>query len=91
MMYDEGDNIVISFTKLIKGGSMDDVFIIEKADPEQIRSVLFIHSCVPKIKEFTHNLRFNQEVLTSPYMKEFEEMMAGLVFFVIETDSKDAI
>jgi hypothetical protein len=68
---------------------MDDVFIVERAADEEVKSVLFIHSCIPKIKEFTHNLRFNREVLTSPYIKTFEDMLSGLIFFVIDTDSKD--
>ena len=59
MIYDESDSILISFTKMIKDGTMDDVFIIEKADIEEVNSVFFIHSCVPEIKQFTHNLRFN--------------------------------
>lgn len=77
------------FTKLVIDGTMDDVFIVEKAHDDEVRSVLFIHSCIPKIKEFVHNLRFNQEVLTSPYIKTFEDMLSGLIFFVIETDDKD--
>ena len=89
MSYDESDHIQILFTKLIIDGTMDDVFIVEKADDDESKSVLFIHSCIPKIKEFTHNLRFNKEVLTSPYIKTFEDMLSGLIFFVIETDSKD--
>ena len=89
MTYDESDNMVIMFTKLIKNGSNDDNFILERSSLEETRSVLFIHSCVPKIKEFVHNLRFHQEILTSPYIKTFEEMLSGLVFFTVETDSKD--
>jgi len=68
---------------------MDDVFIVERSSSEETKSVLFIHSCIPKIKEFTHNLRFEQHILTSPYIKGFEEMLSGLIFFIIETESKD--
>jgi hypothetical protein len=50
---------------------------------------LFIHSSVPKIKEFVYNLRYNKNLLTSPYMKKFEELLAGLIFFVVQTDSTD--
>lgn len=89
MGYDESDHIQILLTKLIIDGTMDDVFIVERAADEEVKSVLFIHSCIPKIKEFTHNLRFNREVLTSPYIKTFEDMLSGLIFFVIDTDSKD--
>ena len=55
----------------------------------EVESILFIHSCVPMIKEFTYNLRYNHSVLTSPYMKAFEELLSQLIFFVIETDSID--
>ena len=33
MMYDESDNIIINTTKLVKVGSMDDVYILEKVKP----------------------------------------------------------
>lgn len=32
MMYDEMDNLIFNATKMVKVGSMDDVFIIEKVD-----------------------------------------------------------
>ena len=51
--------------------------------------MLFIHSCIPKIKEFSFNLQYNTSTMSSPYLKTFEELLRGLVFFVIETDSKD--
>ena len=89
MMYDEIDNLIFNATKLTKVGTMDDVFIIEKVDQTEVEAVLFIHSCVPKIKEFSYNLQFNSSTLSSPYLKTFEDLLAGLVFFVIETDSKD--
>lgn len=87
MMYEETDNIIINNTKLIKGGSMDDVFILELTDIEEINSVLFIHSCVPKIKEFVYNLRNHRAKLDSPYMKAFEDLLSGLVNFIINTDA----
>ena len=85
MMYDESDNIIINNTKLIKGGSMDDVFIIELVSVEEINSVLFIHSCVPKIKEFVYYLRNHRAKLDSPYMKAFEDLLSGLVGFIINS------
>ena len=75
MMYDESDNIIINNTKMIKGGSMDDVFIIELVSIEEVNSVLFIHSCVPKIKEFVYNMRNFRAKLDSPYMKAFEDLL----------------
>lgn len=53
MMYDESEQIRINNIKLIKNGSMDDVFIFEKVMIDEYRSLLFIQSCVPKIKEFS--------------------------------------
>ena len=84
MGYDESDNVQILLTKLIIDGTMDDVFIVERASDTEVKSVLFIHSCIPKIKEFTFNLRFNREVLTSPYIKTFEDMLSGLIFYIID-------
>ena len=69
---------------------MDDVFIIEKVGPDELQSVLFIHSCVPQIKTFVHNLKFKPEELTSPYMQGFTEMLQELVLFMIVTDEEDA-
>ena len=89
MGYDESDNVQILLTKLIIDGTMDDVFIVERASDIEVKSVLFIHSCIPKIKEFTFNLRFNREVLTSPYIKTFEDMLSGLIFYIIDTDDKN--
>lgn len=54
---------------------MDDVFIIEKVGQDELKAVLFIHSCIPKIKEFTYNLRFTSTTLSSPYMKTFEDLL----------------
>ena len=87
MMYDESDNIIINNTKLIKGCSMDDVFILELVHIEEINSVLFIHSCVPKIKEFVFNLRNHRVKLDSPYMKSFEDLLLGLVRFIIDLEA----
>ena len=89
MMYDEMDNLIFNATKMVRVGSMDDVFIIEKVDVKEVEAVLFIHSCIPKIKEFSFNLQYNTSTMSSPYLKTFEELLRGLVFFVIETDSKD--
>lgn len=36
MMYEESDNVIFNATKMIKGGSMDDVFIIEKVSQEEL-------------------------------------------------------
>jgi hypothetical protein len=87
--YDESDTVVLNFTKIIKDGSMEDVFILEKVEKEELNAVLFIHSCVPKIKEFMYNLRERPQVLTSPYLKEFEELITGLIFFVCITDNSN--
>ena len=89
MGYDEAEYIQLMLTKLVIDGTMDDVFIVERASDKEVKSILFIHSCIPKIKEFTQNLRFNREVLTSPYIKTFEDMLSGLIFFVIDTEGTD--
>ena len=75
MNNEEGDNVTVNHTVMVKIGTMDDVFIIDKAATEEIQAVLYLHSLVPKIKKFTYDLRFNHSVLTSPYMKEFEDIL----------------
>jgi hypothetical protein len=89
MTFDETEFLIVNVTKMVKNGTMDDVYILEKVAKTEIESILFIHSCVPMIKEFTYNLRYNHAVLTSPYMKAFEELLTQLIFFVIETDTSD--
>jgi hypothetical protein len=69
---------------------MDDVFILEKVSTEELQPVLFIHSCIPKIKEFTYNLRFTTSgSLSSPYMKSFEDLLQGLVLFMLSPFVED--
>ena len=75
MTYDEQEFLIVNVTKMVKNGTMDDVYILEKVKKEEVEQILFIHSCVPMIKEFTYNLRYNHSVLTSPYMKSFEELL----------------
>jgi hypothetical protein len=89
MTYDEQEFLIVNVTKMVKNGTMDDVYILEKVKKDEVEQILFIHSCVPMIKEFTYNLRYNHSVLTSPYMKAFEELLTQLIFFVIETDTSD--
>ena len=56
---EEGDVITVNHTIMVRVGTMDDVFIIEKAATEENEAVLYLHSLVPKIKRFTYDLRFN--------------------------------
>jgi len=44
---------------------------------------------VPKIKEFTINLRVNPVELKPPYIKVFEELLVKMVFCVTKSDSND--
>lgn len=76
IMVDETDNIIMNVTKMIHVGSMDDVFILEKFDPQEIKVISFIQSSVPKIKEFIYYLRFKSELVNSPYMIKFEELLS---------------
>jgi hypothetical protein len=90
-MYDESEYLIVNSTKMVKNGTMDDVYILEKVYNSEIKPILFIQSTVPQIKEFSYNLRYKPNTLTSPYMKEFEDLLIKLVFFIIETGgSKDA-
>jgi len=88
-MYDESEFLIVNNSKLVKVGTMDDVYILEKVAKDEIESILVIQSCVPKIKEFSYNLRYNQNSLTSPYMKAFEMLLIQLVYFTINSESTD--
>lgn len=37
----------------------DDIFILRKAEEQEVYDVLFIHSCVPTLKNFVYNIRKN--------------------------------
>ena len=74
---------------MVAVGSMDDVFILQKFNDEEVVSLLFIHSSVPKIKEFIYIVRTEPLQLKSPYMKGFEDLLARMVFFLTRTESLD--
>ena len=80
---EDTDNIVCNWTSLVKRGSNDDVFIIEKYDQDEVRKILFIQSGVPRIKEFIYNVRCTPNNLKSPYMKAFEELVGRYVLFMV--------
>jgi hypothetical protein len=86
-MVEESDFIIFNKTKLIHHGTMDDVYILQKYDMEEVRKILFLQSCIPKIKEFVINLRDNPVDLKPPYIKIFEELLVKMVFFVTKSDS----
>ncbi len=83
MQNEELENVVVNNVKLASRSGMDDVFILEKVNEEEVKTVLFVHSCVPKIKEMIYNLRRDPTKLKSPYMKSFEELLMKLVFFAV--------
>ena len=69
----------------------DDIFILRKADESEINDVLFIHSCVPTLKNFIYNVRMNQlDKFNVGYMTHLEKILSNLIFFVTETENKDA-
>jgi len=64
---------------------MNDVFVPIKADKQEIQDVLFIQSAVPKIKLFLHYIRKQKtELLNLPFFIGIEELLKGLIFFVLE-------
>lgn len=87
---DNSDSILTNMTKMIPIGSMDDVFVLQKFNATEIKSILFVHSCVPRIKEFIYIIRNEPLQLKSPYMKNFEDLLVKMVFFVTKTESENA-
>lgn len=76
-------------TVLKRTSTMDDVYILQKFSIEKVKRILYLQSCVPKIKEFTYNLRLSPVDLKPPYIKVFEELLGRLVFFVTKSESKN--
>ena len=75
---------------LRKNHKEEDVFIIKKADQQEVADVLFIHSCVDQLKQFIFNIRKKQnESLTVTYFVTIEELISEMIFFVTETESND--
>lgn len=86
---DETDTMSNKNTILKRTSTMDDVYILQKYKIDQVNRILYLQSCVPKIKEFTYNLRLCPIDLKPPYIKVFEELLRKLIYFVTKTDSKD--
>ena len=70
-------------------GDMNDVFVPKKCDQEEIDTVLFVQSAVPKIKQF---LNYNRhcsdpkvkEKLNLPFCIEIQNLLKRLILFVID-------
>jgi len=68
----------------------DDVFIVEKCTYDEESDILFIHSCVPLLKQFITEIRNEaQEHFTLAYFTEFEQLLSSLIFFLTESENKD--
>ena len=64
---------------------MNDVFVPIKCEREEIETVLFIQSAVPKIKAFLECLRAGDtDTLNLPFLIGIQELLKSLIFFVIE-------
>lgn len=76
-----------SAIKLKAHGNMNDVFIPQKCPKEEIDSVLFIQSAVPRIKVFLlYNREYKKykEMLNLPFCIGIEELLKRLIFFVLD-------
>ena len=87
IMVDVSDSMIFNGIKMINQASMDDVFILDKYDPNEIRANLFIQSCVPPIKEFLYISRLKANDLRGPYMKRFEDLLSQMYFFLISSEN----
>ena len=69
----------------------EDAFIIEMANSDYIRDWLRIHSAIPILKGYITDLKKKREdvIRSKDKMKIIENILIGLIFFVIETDEKD--
>ena len=68
---------------------MNDVFVPKKCDLEEIDTVLFIQSAVPKIKQFLNYNRhcsdpLIKEKLNLPFCIEIQNLLKRLIMFVID-------
>ena len=82
-MTDQHSDVAPNMTQMVRKVTNDDVFVIEKLDPAEVKQILFILSGVPSIKEFIINVRVNQQNLKSPSMKQFEELVGKYVLFMV--------
>jgi len=89
MMVDVSDFMIHNGVKLINKASMDDVFILDKFETTEVRSNLFLQSCIPIIKEFLYVVRVRPNDLRGPYMKGFEDLLVKMLYFTIKTDNTD--
>lgn len=90
MNKEEFNDTVIQKLILKKVSKEDDVFILKKAPQKEVQDIMFIHSCIPVLKQFIFQIRRKQiEKFSLPYFSHFEKLLGSLIFFVTETESKD--
>lgn len=54
----------------------DDAFVLKRADDEEIKDVLFIHSCVDPIRRFLYVMRRSlMDALTLPFFIAMEDLL----------------
>lgn len=69
---------------------MDDVFIPQKVDDQDILDVLLIQSSVPLLKKYIELLRQpKNDELTLPFYIDIEELICKLIAFVLDKEIDD--
>jgi hypothetical protein len=69
---------------------MNYVFLPVKENIDVLRDLNFIHSTVPKIKQFLYYIRTNQvDALNLPFFISLMELLKGVIYFVLDIKSDD--
>ncbi len=90
MNKEEFDFLKTQILMLRRHHKEEDVFVLKKADQTEVSEVLFIHSCVDKLKFYLYYLRKRLSGnLTLAYFNTLEEILSNLIFFITETESID--
>lgn len=90
MNKEEFDYLKSQTLMLRRSHKEEDVFIMKKAEHQEVSDLLFIHSCVAPLKQYLFSIRRKlTESLSVPYFIQLEQLLASMVFFLTETESMD--
>ena len=64
---------------------MNDVFVPIKCDQQEIHTVLYIQSAVPKIKTFLFYIRERvMDKMNLPFFIGIQELLKSMIFFILD-------
>ncbi len=70
----------------------EDAFTLMRCDEEEVRDVLFLHSCLGPLRHFLSLLRqTNEELLTKEIFEDVEQILTSMIFFITDSEDSDPL